>query len=147
MTVRYLFAVLHLLALAIGIAAVYSRWRALRSVKATADLKAVFVADNWYGIAVIIWLVTGLARAFAGLEKGTAFYLENHWFIGKMGLFVIVFLLEIFPMVTLIRWRKALKKGGLIDLGKTKLLTRLTLAELPLLILMVCMASAMARGL
>ena len=81
------------------------------------------------------------------MEKGTAFYLENHWFIGKMGLFVMVFLLEIYPMVMLIRWRKALKKGGLIDLGKTKLLTRLTLAELPLLILMVCMASAMARGL
>ena len=74
MTARYIFAVLHLLALAIGIAAVHGRWRALQKVKGTADLAAVFHADNWYGIAVIIWLVTGLTRAFAGLEKGTEYY-------------------------------------------------------------------------
>ena len=147
MMTRYVFAVLHLLALAIGIAAVYGRWRALRRVKTAADLAPVFHADNWYGIAVIIWLVTGLARAFAGLEKGTDYYLGSHWFIGKMGLFLIVFLIEIYPMTTFIRWRKALKKGGLIELGRTPTLARLTLIELPLLILMVFMASAMARGL
>ncbi len=147
MTIRYFFAVFHLLALAIGIAAVYARWHALRKVKSTADLPAVFHADNWYGIAVIIWLVTGLARAFAGLEKGSDYYLGSHWFIGKMGLFLIVFAIEIYPMITFLRWRKALKKGGLIELGRTPTLARLTLIELVLLILMVFMASAMARGL
>jgi putative membrane protein len=147
MTLRYLFAVLHLLALAIGIAAVYGRWRALRKVKGTADLAPVFHADNWYGIAVVIWLASGLVRAFAGLEKGTDHYLGSHWFLGKMGLFVIVFLLEVYPMVTLIRWRTALKKGGVIDLSRTPLLARLTMIELPLLVLMVFMAAAMARGL
>ncbi|MBK8339986.1 MAG: DUF2214 family protein [Flavobacteriales bacterium] len=147
MMLRYSFAVLHLLALAIGIAAVYGRWRALRKVKGNADMAAVFHADNWYGVATIIWLVTGLVRAFAGLEKGTEYYLGSHWFLGKMGLFVIVFLLEIYPMVMLIRWRTALKKGTAIDVGSAPLLARLTLAELPLLILMVCMATAMARGL
>lgn len=147
MMLRYSFAVLHLLALAIGIAAVYGRWRALRNVKGNADLAAVFHADNWYGIAVVIWVVTGLARAFAGLEKGTEYYLGSHWFIGKMGLFTIVFLLELYPMITLIRWRRALKKGTELDLSKAPVLARFTLAELPLLILIVCMAAAMARGL
>lgn len=147
MTIRFWLAVLHLIALAIGIAAVYGRWNALKRTKTTADLADVFAADNWYGVAVIIWLVTGLVRAFGGYEKGTAYYVESHWFLGKMTLFVIVFLLEIYPMITLIRWRRARKQGGLIDLGKTPLLARLTLAELPLLILMVVMAAAMARGL
>ena len=147
MMLRYSFAVSHLLALTIGIAALYGRWRALRNVNGNADLAAVFHADNWYGIAVVIWLVTGLARAFAGLEKGTEYYLGSHWFIGKMGLFTIVFLLELYPMITLIRWRRALKKGGEVDLGKAPMLARFTLAELPLLILIVCMAVAMARAL
>jgi hypothetical protein len=35
---RYIVAVLHLFALAIGLAAVYGRWRALRRVRSTADL-------------------------------------------------------------------------------------------------------------
>ena len=147
MSLKFLFAALHLLALAIGIAAVYGRWRALRRVKSTVDLPDVFHADNWYGIAVLIWLATGLMRAFGGMEKGTDYYLGSHWFLGKMGLFVIVFLLEIYPMITLIRWRRSLKKGGLVELGLVPALARLTLIELPLLIVMVFMAAAMARGL
>ena len=147
MSLKYLFAALHLVALAIGIAAVYGRWRALRRVKSTVDLPDVFHADNWYGIAVLIWLITGLMRAFGGMEKGTDYYLGSHWFLGKMALFVIVFLLEIYPMITLIRWRRSLKKGGLVELGLVPALARLTLIELPLLIVMVFMAAAMARGL
>jgi len=38
----------------------------------------VFHADNWYGVAAILWVVTGLLRAYGGLEKGSAYYLENH---------------------------------------------------------------------
>lgn len=147
MTLRFWSAVLHLLALAIGIAAAYARWRALKKVKSTTDLAPVFFADNWYGIAFLIWVVTGLVRAFGGLEKGTDYYLESHWFIGKMTLLGIVLALEITPMITLIRWRMALKKGGLIALGKASLLARLTLLELPLLLLIVVMACAMARGI
>ena len=74
MTIRFWLAVLHLIALAIGLAAVYGRWRALKRTKTTADLPDVFAADNWYGVAVIIWLVTGLVRAFGGYEKTTAYY-------------------------------------------------------------------------
>src|SRR5689334_17178718 len=147
MMTRYTFATLHLVALAIGIAAAYGRWRALKKVKSTADLPNVFLADNWYGIAFLLWVITGLTRAFGGLEKGSDYYLHSHWFIGKMGLLFMVLALEIYPMITLIRWRMALKKGGLIDLGRTPLLARLTLLEPPLLVLIVCMATAMARGM
>ncbi len=147
MMLRYAIAVLHLFALAIGLAAVYGRWRALRRVKGEADLAAVFHADNWYGVAALLWVITGLLRAFGGLEKGSAYYLENHWFIGKLGLFAMVGVLEVLPMVMLVRWRIALKKGKPLDLGKAPLLARLTLLELPLLMLIVCMAAAMARGL
>lgn len=146
MTLRYLLATFHLLILAIGIAAVYARWRALRSVNSTDGTGSVFHADNWYGVAAIGWVVTGLWRAFGGLEKGTDHYLENHWFIGKMGLFALVFLLELHPMITLIRWRRSIKRGGSLDLTSAPLLARLTALQLPLLVLMVFMATALARG-
>ena len=43
-----------------------------------------------WGIAAALWLVTGLLRAFAGLEKGTGFYLASPLFWTKMGLFLLV---------------------------------------------------------
>jgi putative membrane protein len=147
MMVRYLFATFHLIALAIGIAAVYARWRALQRVKSTTDLPAVFHADNWYGIAVLLWVGTGLVRAFAGIEKGTAYYAENPWFLWKMGLFGLVFLLELCPMILLVKWRRSLKRGGVIDLGQAPIMAWLSLLELPFLLIMVFLATAMARGL
>lgn len=147
MTTKYLFAVFHLLGLAIGLAAVYARWRALRAAKEQADTTAVLHADSWYGLAALIWIGTGLMRAFGGLEKGTAYYLESHWFIGKMTLFLIVLSLEIKPMATFMGWRAARGKKTPIDLSNTRTLATLTILQLPLLLLMVFMAAAMARGL
>ncbi|MBL7951477.1 MAG: DUF2214 family protein [Flavobacteriales bacterium] len=147
MTTKYLFAVFHLLGLAIGLAAVYARWRALRQAKEQKDIAAVLHADSWYGLAALIWIGTGLMRAFGGLEKGTAHYLGDHWFIGKMTLFLIVLCLEIKPMSTFMGWRAARGKTTPIDLSGTGTLATLTLLQLPLLVLMVFMAAAMARGL
>lgn len=147
MTLRYLVATVHLLLLAIGFAAVVMRWRALRELRGVEGLRVVFQADNWYGIAALGWVGTGLWRAFGGLEKGTEHYLESHWFIGKMGLFGIVFLLELLPMITLVQWRLARRKGAVPDLSRAPLLARLTAFQLPLLLVMVAMATALARGL
>ena len=146
MALKYLLAVAHLLALGIGLGAVWGRWRALRSLKDAGGLPAVFHADNWYGLAAGLWVATGLWRAFGGLEKPTEYYLESHTFLTKLGLFGLVFALEVWPMVVLVRWRRQLKRGEAPDLGRAPLLARLTLAELPLLVGMVFLAVAMARG-
>lgn len=147
MLLRYVLALLHLLALVIGPAAVYARWRALRRLQGPKGLPAVFHADNWYGVAAILWVGTGLWRAFGGLEKGSEHYLESSWFLGKLGLFAAVGLLEVLPMVLLVRWRLARKHGRAPDLRHAPLLATLTLLELPLLLLIVAAAAALARGL
>ena len=77
MAIRWLFATLHLLALGIGLGAVWARSRALQAELNSAGLRRVFYADNWWGIAALVWLATGLVRAFAGLEKGATYYLNN----------------------------------------------------------------------
>ncbi|MGI9042126.1 MAG: DUF2214 family protein, partial [Gemmatimonadales bacterium] len=112
MTVRWLFAAFHLLALGIGLGAVWARARALEGPFDAAGLRRVFSADAWWGVAAGLWIVTGLIRAFAGLEKGSTYYLHNHVFWLKMALLVLILILEVSPMVTLVRWRAQTSRGG-----------------------------------
>jgi putative membrane protein len=137
---------LHLLALAIGLPSVFVRGRALKGRLDREGLQRLFTADTVWGIAAALWLVTGLLRAFGGLEKGTAFYLGSWLFLAKMGLFVLVVALEIRPMVTLIRWRATLRRGGSPDLSSARALYQLNHVELALVVVMVFVASFMARG-
>jgi putative membrane protein len=137
---------LHLLALALGVASVFARGRALRGPLDREGLGRVFAADSVWGIAAALWLVTGLLRAFAGLEKGTAFYLASWLFWLKLALFAAVIALEIRPMVTFIRWRAAVGRGSLPDTSAARALYRLNHVELALVVVIVFVAAFMARG-
>src|SRR5262249_33150713 len=95
---------LHVLALALGLPAVFFRGRALKGLLDDAGLRGLFAADSVWGVAALLWLATGLLRAFGGLEKGAHFYLASSLFWTKMALFVAVVALEIWPMTTFIRW-------------------------------------------
>src|SRR6266508_2832616 len=92
MMIRWIFATLHLLGLGIGLGAVWARGRALRGGLDRAGLGRVFHADAWWGIAAVLWIGTGLGRAFGGLEKGSTYYLQNHLFLTKMALLVLILL-------------------------------------------------------
>lgn len=146
MTLRWLAAALHLLALGFGPGAVWARGRALGSTLDRAGLGRVFYADNWWGIAAVIWIVTGLLRLFGELEKGTAYYFANRLFWIKMALLATVLLLEVGPMITLIRWRIQLGRGQLPDTSAAPRMARISFVEAGLVILMVLAATAMARG-
>jgi putative membrane protein len=141
-----LVSALHLLALALGLPAVFLRGRALKGRLDRDGLGRLFAADNIWGVAAALWLVTGLLRAFAGLEKGTAFYLDSPLFWLKLGLFAVVVLLEIRPMVTLLRWRATLRRGGQPDTSAARTLYHLNHLELALVVVIVFVASFMARG-
>ncbi len=132
----------HLLALGIGLGSVYVRGRALRGQ----DIATVLRADMWWGIAAVLWIGSGLARAFGGLEKGAAYYLTSHAFQLKMGLFAAIWALEVLPMITFIRWRSARARGEAPDTSRLALLTRLNDAEIGVLLLIPFVAAAMARG-
>jgi putative membrane protein len=138
---------LHLLALAIGLPAAFLRGRALKGRLDAEGLRRLFAADNVWGIAAGLWLVTGLLRAFGGLEKGTDFYLRSPLFWTKMGLFLLILLLEIRPMVTFIRWRRLLGRGLPIDTTVAPRLYTFNHIEVALVVVMVFVAGMMARGI
>jgi putative membrane protein len=147
MTARWLAASLHLLALGIGLGAVWARGRALRSSLDAGTLRQVFFADTLWGLAAVLWISTGLWRLLAGLEKGTGYYLQNQLFLTKMALLALVLLLEIRPMITLIRWRRTVSRGEAPDTRAAPLLARISFVQAWLIVLMVFAAAAMARGM
>src|SRR6185295_3910183 len=148
---RVTLAVVHLLALGIGLGAIYARARALNAVDASnGSLPRAFVADTWWGVAAGLWIVTGLWRALAGTEKTPSYYWNNHVFYAKMGLLLLILALEIWPMITLIRWRVAAAGKTLppaSELSATgRRIARISDVQLLLVVAMVLAAVMMARG-
>ena len=137
---------LHLLALAVGLPAIVLRAAALGGPLDAAALRRVFRADSAWGIAALLWVTTGPARAFGPLEKGSTFYLSSRLFFAKMALFLLVLLLEIGPMAALIGWRRALGRGATPDLSRARLYARLSWVEAILVVAIVFVAAFMARG-
>jgi putative membrane protein len=140
-------ASLHYLALAIGLPAVMLRGRALKGPLDDAGFRRLFTADAMWGVAAALWVVTGLLRAFGGLEKGSAFYLNSRLFYLKMALFAAIVVLEIWPMLTFMAWRGARRRGERVDTSRAPTLFQVNHVQLALVIVMVFVASAMARGL
>lgn len=154
MLARWCLAAIHLLAFGFALASVFGRARALRQLDPasslnanSARLKQVFRADNIWGVAALILLVTGATRAFGGFEKGSAYYLHEPLFHLKMTALVLILLIEISPMMALIKWRMGVGRGAAIDLGKARKYAAMSDAEAGLIIVMVIAATGMARGI
>ena len=143
---RWLLAALHLTALGIGFAAIWTRARALGRLGEEPAYRRVLAADTAWGLAALLWIATGLMRAFGGYEKGTDYYLQHPVFWVKMALLGAVLLLELWPMVTFVRWRLALARGTAVNASAAPALARVSLVQAVLILAMVFAASAMARG-
>ena len=144
--IRWILAAAHLLALGIGLGAIWARALALRGPLDPAGVRRVLYADTWWGIAAILWIGTGLVRAFAGFEKGTLYYTHNHYFWVKMGLLGSILLLEIMPMITFIKWRARLAKHETVDATSAASFATTSVIQAALIVFMVLAATAMARG-
>ena len=146
-----LLSALHVLALGVGLGSVFMRGRYLRALRAGPEpraLQGLFASDSLWGIAALLWLATGLARAFGRVEKAPEFYLRNGFFWVKMAVFASVVALEIWPMVTFVRWRIARRQGR--PLPQFNRLPRLVVVddvETALVVVIPFVAAAMARGM
>jgi putative membrane protein len=147
MTLRWILAALHLIALGIGLGAVWTRARALRGALDRPGLNRVFAADGLWGLAAILWIGTGVARLFMGLEKSPRYYFQNDAFWGKMGMLALILVLELWPAATLVRWRMRMKRGQAPDTSYALRLALISNVQALLVVLMVFAATAMARGL
>jgi putative membrane protein len=92
--------------------------------------------DRIYGIAAVVVLLTGLARVFWG-TKGAAWYGSNPLLHLKLGMFVLVGVISIWPTLTFIRWNRALRADGSLpsaeDIRRTRRLVMLQAHIVPLI--------------
>jgi putative membrane protein len=136
----------HLLALAIGLPSVFERGRALTRIPDAEGFRRLLAADNLWDIAGLLWIVTGLLLVFGGLEKSTQFYLHSTLFWTKLGLFVSLLSLEAWPMLTFIQWRIKLGRVQAPDTSRARALRIINDVEVALVVVIVFVASFMARG-
>jgi putative membrane protein len=143
---RLVLAALHLLSLALGVFALTRRERALAAAEKDDDLRPVFFWDNLYALVAIVWLGSGLFRAFGGVEKGSDYYLSNHAFWTKMLLLAALLAVEGYLAATFVRFRMARKRNQAVSLAHKPRLLRLHRVEFWLVLGMIVMATLMARG-
>jgi putative membrane protein len=140
-----LLSAIHVLTLALGLAAVFIRGRALAGPLDETGWRRLLAADNAWGLAAALWIASGLGRVFFG-GKETSFYWHNGFFWVKLALFGLVFALEIVPMTTFIRVRMARGRKTPLPPFSIGSLRRINLAETVLVVAMVFVAAFMARG-
>lgn len=149
--VRALLSALHVLALGVGLGAVVARGQRLRDLRRSPEdavaVRRLLRADSLWGLAALLWVTTGLLRAFGGLEKSPDFYLRNGFFWMKMALFGLILALEVRPMMTFIGWRRARSRGGAPAAGSDLAgLVALNDAEAAIVLAIPFVAALMARG-
>ena len=92
--------------------------------------------DRVLGISATLLLVVGLVRVF-WFEKGAAYYFQNAAFLAKLGLFIAVALLSIYPTVKFIRG---------VDAASVPRIRRILHLELAGVVLILLFAALMADG-
>lgn len=145
MLVAALLSAIHMLTLALGLGGIYVRGRALAGPLDDAGWTRLLAADNAWGAAALLWIVSGLGRVFFG-GKEPSFYWHNGFFWLKLGLFGTVFALELAPMMTFIRVRTARRRGTPLPGFSIQRYRRLNAAEFALVVAIVVVAAFMARG-
>jgi len=141
-------AYLHFLGMMILMATLLAEHVMLHSQMPPVHIQRLARTDLFYGMAAGLVFLTGLLR-FAYFGKGIHFYLGNPVFYIKVGMFLLVALISVYPTMRFLAWRKMLKQGDLPALDPY-IVTRLRIAirlELGLLIVIPLLAVLMARGI
>ena len=147
MTLEAILSYLHLLAILTMVVFISSE-AALCRVQwlNAAVVERLAKVDLVYGIAAIMVLATGVARTVWGV-KGTSWYWTNPLLHVKLTLFIIVGVISIFPTLTFLRWRKAVRAdGSLPNEAQIARARRLVMVQAHIIAVIPLLAVFLARG-
>jgi putative membrane protein len=142
------FAFIHFAAIFGIFATVFLEWQTLSRAPSLAEARRIQRCDRWYGIFAMLVLAAGFARAL-WFEKGWAFYRESPFFHWKLGLFILVGLLSIYPTVRFVKWGAQTRQGvaPVVSEVEYRRILWLLRAQLLLLLAVAFCATLMARGI
>jgi putative membrane protein len=141
-------AYVHFLGIMILMATLLAEHVTLQPHMTRVHLQRLATIELLYGMAAGLVFLSGLLR-FAYFGKGIHFYLGNPVFYVKVGIFLLVALISIYPTMRFMAWRKVLKQGALPEI-EPPIMTQLRAVirlELGLLIVIPLSAVLMARGI
>lgn len=148
MVINSIFAYLHFLAAFGIVSTVFYVWLTFNRNLTYIEARNIQRCDRWYGIFAAVILVVGFLRVYR-FEKGSDFYLSNPFFFVKVGLFIVIGLLSIYPTVKFLAWRKHTQQNmppSISDKEFSSISLVLNL-ELSLLLVLILAASLMAKGI
>lgn len=141
-------AYLHYLSFMVAFAALVVEHLTLRKDLELKQAWQLILTDGIYGIAAITVLVTGVLRVLY-FGNGAAYYLSNPVFHLKVGLFILVGVLSLYPTISFLLWLKPLRQGQVpkLELSTVQRLIWVIRAELTFLSGIPLLAAMMARGI
>ncbi len=142
MTLEIFVRYLHFLSLFIMASAMVAELVLFKPQMTRQELRRLVAMDAVYGTSVIIVVAAGLTLWF-GLGKPAEFYTQNWIFHLKVGLFVVIGLLSIYPSVFFMKNRKG-EPLDMIQMPKS--IQSIIRLELALLFLIPLLATLMASG-
>lgn len=148
MVINALFAAAHFLAVFGIVATLFFEWMTFSPKPSYIEAKRLQICDRWYGLCAVVILFVGFARVFH-FEKGKEFYFANPFFHAKLGLFVVIGLLSIYPTIRFIKWSAQTKQGlaPIVTEREYRTIKALLSTQLILLVGVAICASLMAHGI
>lgn len=148
MIMSALFAFLHYAAIFGIFATLFCVLVTINEKPTCADALRIQQCDRWFGISALVAFIAGQLRV-SFFEKGNQFYMASPFFHMKLGLFLLVALLSIYPSIRFYKWKTETRHGlpPAVTENQIKLIVIILKVELVLLILVALSASLMARGI
>jgi putative membrane protein len=120
----------------------------IRRALDAATIRLLGRLDLWYFGAAIAALLTGFLRLGLG-AKGADFYLSSWPVYAKVGLFLAIAIMSVYPTLAFVRWRRALDHDPAwqVPPQEHRRMRGLVMAEVHLAALIPVFAVIMARGI
>jgi putative membrane protein len=140
-------AYVHYLSFMLCFGALVLERRLIRPNPNKQDATLMVITDVVYGMAALALLVSGILRVMY-FGQGGSFYTENPLFWWKVGIYLAVGGLSLYPTITYILWAIPLRKGELPQVSEAlaKRLAWILNIELVGFALIPLLATLMARG-
>ncbi|MEO1002455.1 MAG: DUF2214 family protein [Cyanobacteria bacterium J06638_7] len=140
-------AYVHYLSFMVCFGALVLERRLIRPNPSKGDATLMVITDVVYGLAALALLASGILRVLH-FGQGSSFYTENPLFWWKVGVYLAVGGLSLYPTITYILWAIPLRKGELPQVsealaGRLAWVLNIELAGFALIPLL---ATLMARG-
>lgn len=144
MTTELFLRYIHFISIFAIVGSLSSEHLLLRSSLSRLEIRRLSNIDGVYGFAALTLLAAGLTLWLGGYGKPTSFYSQNWIFHTKIGLYVVIGLLSIYPTVFFLKNRKG-EPEEMVDIPKS--IFWMIRIELLLMFVIPILAGLMSRGI